>query len=257
MLLRERLEIPRSVFLRTQRDGVKENVTTDAALQQSLHFDQVVGNYRADVFAARKHELDNHAPVLDQIGVEVDLPVVLGDQLHVRQVTPVDKFARRNVLELVVVFARRGRFLREQTGCPSETACSHGGRSYASSRQPFPSCYPCHNLCSFLFVPRLFGVAAGLRILVVVNHAGLHLEEQHHGVIFMNGVVAVHGPVTLKVAEAEEESSILIELKLGDIFARDLDVGNTRAGGADAATAAAKWAVAATAEAGIAAGVTA
>src|SRR3954451_24494125 len=40
-----------------------------------------------------------------------------------------------------------------------------------------------------------------LRVGVVVNHAGLNLEEQHHGVIFVNRVVAVHGPVPLEVAE--------------------------------------------------------
>ena len=257
MLLGERLEILRRVFLRTQGDGVKENVAADAALQQSLHFDQVMGNHRADVFAARKHELDHHASVLDQIGVEVNLLIVLRDQFHVGQVTPLDKLARRDILEVVVVFARRGRFLCEQTGCPGETGCPRDHCSCSSSRQQFSSCHPFHNLCSFLFVLRLLQLAARLGILVVVSHAWLHLEEQHHGVIFVNGVVAVHGPVPLEVTEAEEEGSILIELKLGDILARHLHVGNTSAGGADAGAPASKWAVAARAEAGIAAAVTA
>src|SRR5437588_6717361 len=86
-------------------------------------------------------------------------------------------------------------------------------------------------------------MAAGLRVLVVVNDAGLHLEEQHHGVIFVDGVVAVHGPVPLEVAEAEEECGVLVELKPRDILARDLHVGDAGPGGADAAAAAAERAV--------------
>ena len=82
-------------------------------------------------------------------------------------------------------------------------------------------------------------MAAGLRVLVVVYHARLHLEEQHHGVIFMNGVVAVHGPVSDEVAEAEEERVRLVELEPRDIFSRDLDVRNTVAVGAAVAAAAA------------------
>jgi len=72
---------------------------------------------------------------------------------------------------------------------------------------------------------------------------GCTWKRQHHRVVFVHGVVTVHGPITLEVAEAEEESCILIELKLRDILARHLHVGNTRKGGADAAAAAAKWAV--------------
>src|SRR5205085_784597 len=86
-------------------------------------------------------------------------------------------------------------------------------------------------------------MAAGLRILVVVGHAGLHLEEQHHGVIFVHGVVAVHGPVPLEVAEAEEECGVLVELKPRDILARDLYVGDAGPGGADAASTPAERAV--------------
>lgn len=88
-------------------------------------------------------------------------------------------------------------------------------------------------------------MAAGLRILVVVNHAGLHLEEQHHRVILVNSVVAVHGPISLKVAEPEEDGGILIKLKPRDILARYFYVRNAGARGADATTTATEIAVAA------------
>src|SRR5712692_9981704 len=114
-----------------------------------------MGNHRADVFAACEHELDNHPSVFDQVCVKVDLLVVLGNQFHVGQVAPLNKLARRDVLEVVVVCARRGRFLCEQAGCPSQTGCSYGSGSCASSRQPFSPRNSCHNLCSFLFVHRL------------------------------------------------------------------------------------------------------
>ena len=87
-------------------------------------------------------------------------------------------------------------------------------------------------------------MAAGLRILVVVNHAGLHLEEQHHRMIFVNRVVAVHGPIALEVAEAEEESSVLVKLKSRDILARHFDIWDTRTCSADAASSSSEIAVA-------------
>jgi hypothetical protein len=36
----------------------------------------------------------------------------------------------------------------------------------------------------------------------------------------MNGVVAVHGPVAAKIAEAEEELNLLPELQATDVFPR-------------------------------------
>src|SRR5437763_15490588 len=86
-------------------------------------------------------------------------------------------------------------------------------------------------------------MAAGLRILVVVGHAGLHLEEQHHGVIFVHGVVAVHGPVPLEGAEAEEERGVLVGLKPRGILARHFHVGDAGAGGGAGAYSPAAWAV--------------
>ena len=92
-------------------------------------------------------------------------------------------------------------------------------------------------LSSFLFASPV--LRRLLRILIVVSHARLHLEEQHHGVIFMNGVVAVHRPVSLEVAEAGEDLNVFIGLQPGSVLARHLNVGNIRARGADAAAAAA------------------
>src|SRR5882762_8885190 len=96
-----------------------------------------------------------------------------------------------------------------------------------------------------IFVPFscLRVAAADLGILVVVGHARLYLEEQHHGVIFVNDVVAVHRPIALKVAEAEEDLHIFVGLQSRDVFARHLNVGNVRSRGADAAATAAKGAV--------------
>src|SRR5947209_18738638 len=79
-----------------------------------------------------------------------------------------------------------------------------------------------------------------LWILVVVNHVGLHLEEQHHGVIFVNRVVTVHRPVTLKVAEAEKDRRVLIELKPSHILARYLHTRHAGTRRAEAAPAPAK-----------------
>jgi hypothetical protein len=39
-------------------------------------------------------------------------------------------------------------------------------------------------------------------------------------VIFMNGVVAVHGPIAAKIAEAEEELNLLAELQAHHVFPR-------------------------------------
>src|ERR1041384_619029 len=61
--------------------------------------------------------------------------------------------------------------------------------------------------------------------------------------IFMNDVVAVHRPVALKVAEAEEDFHIFIALQPGAVLARHLHVGHTGARRADTANAAAKGAV--------------
>src|SRR5260370_31196318 len=38
--------------------------------------------------------------------------------------------------------------------------------------------------------------------------------------VFMNGVVAVHGPVAAKIAEAEEELNRLVERQATDVFPR-------------------------------------
>src|SRR6185437_2870884 len=95
------LEVTRTVFLGTQSDRVKENVATHATFQEFLHFNQMMGYHRTDVFATREHELDNHAPVFDQVSVEVNLLVVLGDQFDIGQVPLLNKLARRNVLEVV------------------------------------------------------------------------------------------------------------------------------------------------------------
>ncbi len=41
----------------------------------------------------------------------------------------------------------------------------------------------------------------------------LDSPQQHHGVVFMDGVVAVHGPVAAKIAEAGEELNLFAELE--------------------------------------------
>src|SRR5712692_1477403 len=65
-------------------------------------------------------------------------------------------------------------------------------------------------------------MAIGLGILVVINDAGLHLEHEQHGVIFVHRVVAVHGPVAFEIAEAEEERVRLVELEPGHVLPCDL-----------------------------------
>src|SRR5712692_6036807 len=81
-------------------------------------------------------------------------------------------------------------------------------------------------------------MAAGLRCLVVIDDARLHLKDEHHRVIFMHGVVAVHGVVPREVAEAEEEGVRLVELEPGDVFSRYLDGRHTESVGAAVAAAA-------------------
>src|SRR5881296_418247 len=61
----------------------------------------------------------------------------------------------------------------------------------------------------------------------------------------MNDVMAVHGPITHKVPETEEERDVLAELQPCNILAGYLDVGNIGAEGADTGAASAKSAVAA------------
>src|SRR5262245_61049414 len=68
--------------------------------------------------------------------------------------------------------------------------------------------------------------AAGLRIPVVVCYVVLHLKEQHHRVVFMNDVVAVHRPVTHKIPEAEEGRDVLAKLQPYSILAGYLNIGD-------------------------------
>ena len=77
MLLCKSLQIARGVFLGTEADRVKENVTTDAAIQHLLNLNQMMSNHRTDVLAAREHKLDDHALVLDETVVEANLLAVL------------------------------------------------------------------------------------------------------------------------------------------------------------------------------------
>ena len=88
MLLGKSLQIARGIFLGTEADRVKENVTTDAAIQHLLNLNQVMSNHRADVLAACEHKLDDYALVLDEIFVEVDLLALLCDQFNIGKVTP-------------------------------------------------------------------------------------------------------------------------------------------------------------------------
>src|SRR6266568_432917 len=163
-------------------------------------------NHGTDVLAARKHKLNNDPFVFYDISVEMHFLIVLRNQFHIRKVTLLNKLARRDVLEVVIVFARRRCLLAKQTGGSNQAACSCRS-SNSSSRQPSSPRHTFHDLCSFLFV---------------ICHVWLHLEEQHHGVIFVNGVVAVHGPIPLKVAEAGEEGVRLVELEPGDVLPGNL-----------------------------------
>src|SRR5207249_6990712 len=155
----------------------------------------MVRDHRTDILATGEHELDDDALILDQIVVEVNLPAILGNKFHVGQVTPADELARRDVLEVVLLVL--GRLIRtEQPGC-----AGHGG-SCSCSRQQISPCHLCHDLCSFLLASGppsgslryiafgdllttgrsptptffMFSLAAWLGSLVVVDHAGTHLE---------------------------------------------------------------------------------
>src|SRR5947199_7779977 len=140
MHLGKLLEILWTVFFRTQGDRVKENVATDATLQNPLHFSQMVRDHRTDILATGEHELDDHTLILDKIVVEVNLPAILGNKFHVGQVTPADELARRDVLEVVLLVL--GRLIpTEQPGCAGN------GGSCSCTRQQMSSCHLlCHDL---------------------------------------------------------------------------------------------------------------
>src|SRR5881296_2853265 len=104
----------------------------------------MVRDHRTDILATGEHELDDHALILDQIVVEVNLAAILGNKFHVGQVTPADELARRDVLEVVLLVL--GRLIpTEQPGCAGN------GGSCSCTRQQMSSCHLlCHDLCSFL-----------------------------------------------------------------------------------------------------------
>src|SRR6266496_1944710 len=154
MHLRVSLQRPRRVFFRSERYRVKEDVAPDAPIQQPLHLYQVMRNRRTDVLAARKHKLNNDPFVFYDISVEMHFLIVLRNQFHIRKVALLNKLARRDVLEVVIVFARRGCLLAKQTGGSNQAACSYCRSSNSSSRQPFSPRHLSHNSCSFLIVPR-------------------------------------------------------------------------------------------------------
>src|SRR5260370_5290243 len=137
MGFRKSLQVLGSILFRAQAYGVKEDVMADTVMQNLLYLGQMAGDDRAGVAATREHELDYHFLVLDQIVVKVDLLAVLGDELHVGQMRPLDELARRNILEFVSAavcrFVVGQRLVR-----PRE------GGTYSSSREPFPSRHVFH-----------------------------------------------------------------------------------------------------------------
>src|SRR5213593_4617232 len=101
----------------------------------------MVRDHGTDILATGEHELDDHALILDQIVVEVNLAAILGNKFHVGQVTPADELARRDVLEVVLLVLDR-LILTEQPGCAGN------GGSCSCSRQQISPCHLCRDLCS-------------------------------------------------------------------------------------------------------------
>src|SRR5438552_8545434 len=63
-----------------------------------------------------------------------------------------------------------------------------------------------------------------LRSGVVVVRVILHRPQQHHGVVLVNRVVAVHGIVPPEVPEAHHQLDLLVELQPDDVLPGEFDV---------------------------------
>src|SRR5437762_11841972 len=63
-----------------------------------------------------------------------------------------------------------------------------------------------------------------LRVRIVVVRVILDRPEQHHGVVLVNRVVAVHGIVPPEVPEAHHQLDLLVELQLDDVLPGEFDV---------------------------------
>src|SRR5258706_5855247 len=111
-------------------------------------------------------------------------------------------------------------YICDWSSFPRQTSGPRYRRGY-SSCQRGSSCHS-HRLWLLSRCVSTDEMAAGLRILVVVNHVWLYLEEQHHGVIFVNGVVAVDGVVAHEIAEARERCNIFLALQAGRVFSPNL-----------------------------------
>jgi hypothetical protein len=59
-------------------------------------------------------------------------------------------------------------------------------------------------------------------VFVVVAHV-VDVKSQHHGVVFVNGVVTVHWVSAYKVAEAEVDLDVVVFTQSDDILATSLD----------------------------------
>src|SRR5207245_2092776 len=136
--------------------------------------------------ALHVHETDDHYLVSDQV-IEEAHPFAF-----VRREDDVGEIARTDSLAC----GRKRRFVLPCPRFPHQHQCRH--RRTSQSGQHF---FSVHGVSPFFLRRKL-------RSLVVISHRG-KLPPQHHRVVFMDHVVAVHRIAPEEVSETEKESYLL------------------------------------------------
>src|SRR6185503_3966374 len=198
-----------------ERDRVHENVAADPVPEDLLNLNEVCGDSGTNPLALRIHKIDDHDLVLDQIIVESDLLAFVSSQFEVWKVTSLRSITRR-----FVVVSRR-----------------HNPARLASRREPckhFSSFHVRHVLSPFCadaaarhfarraakaFRPPLVTEAAALAVVPDI----VNVESQHHRVVLVNDVVAMHWVTPNEIAEPEKQFDVIVLTQPHDILPAPLD----------------------------------